>query len=162
MTAASRLLEADRQARWKLRKEQGTDKPRRSAWVVTTYQRFLSPDEVAVAHHLAGLWATAQGAKEMHDYVDGVQATDRHMAAVCDALRELAGFEAAARARVNPAAVRCMWAVAESEHASACARRMGFSVNSHGAVKKLLQITLIALSEYWEENKKEAQRWNAA
>lgn len=157
---AQRILEADRQARWRLRQEQGRDKPRKSQWVITTLRNYLSPDEVSVAHHIAGLWATAQGAREMHDYVDGASPGDQHMAAQIDAMRELHRFEAAALSRVSRAARACMWAIAESDNLAVTARRMGFHADARGAVKRLVQITLLALSDYWEENKGAAKKWN--
>lgn len=161
MTAASRILEADRQARWRLRQEQGTDKPKRALWVVSTLRRHLSPEDVATAHHLAGLYAITEGVREMHDAVDA-QSSDRHIVAICDAHRKLAAYEGVVRSKLTPAAVRCMWSIAYSDDIATTARAMGFHPKSKGAVTKIVQLTLMALTEYRDECLAAQQNWNDA
>ena len=160
MSAASRVLEADRQARWKLRSEQGYDAPRKSEWVVSTLKSSLRPEDVACATHLAGLYATAYGGAPMHDYVDGCFAPDRHMAAVMDAMRRLADFQQHARVTLNEAAAKCTWAIAASESLAGTSRAMGFGSKAYRPTKKLVQLTLICLSDYRDECDASAKKWN--
>ena len=157
----SRILEADRQARFKLVKEQGYDAPRKSEWVISTLRSSLRPEDVATAHHLAGLYATAFGGAPMHDYVDGMCIPDRHMAAVMDATKALDGFVQAARTRVNDAAAKCTWAIACSDSLADTSRAMGFSQKAYRPTRRLVQITMIALTEYRDECDAAAKKWNA-
>lgn len=159
MSQTNAILEADRQARWRLRAEQGTDKPRRSEWVVSRFHNYLSPEQRGTANFIVGLWETAIGVRETGERVD-CAATDGRLITRIHAMRELHGYEQAALTRVNDVARRCMWAIAESENMRATGLRMGFNPRSVSAIKRLVQLTLITLAEYKEENEAAAKRWN--
>lgn len=163
MSQADRIQELDRQARWKLRAEQGADKPRKSTWVITSLQSYLPPEHVSLAQRLAYLQATIEGCRIMDAKVDGVgNRAEIAMASRVDAVSELNGLEAAARARVGTDGAACVRAIAESENMSDTARRCGYPVGSHRSLRRLVQITMLALQEYRDECDQDAARWNAA
>lgn len=161
MSHADRIQELDRQARWKLRAEQGAERPRKSTWVITSLQSYLPPDQVGLAQRLAYLQATIEGCRVMDAKVDGLgNKAEIAMAARMDALQELTGYEAAARARVGSDAALCVRAIAESENMTVTARRCGYPVGSHRSLRRLVQLTLEALSAYRDECEADAARWN--
>ena len=148
----SAILEKARQLEWEERKLRGIGK-RRSAWVVDTYRTALPPDHRALANRLMDLQATAEGvAPSGREPIDGGgNSREVSMHYRCDAQRALNGFDAAVRARLGANGSRCFWAITWGhtwvETVAAC----GYSRNSHGMVKKLVQLTLMAAQDYDDE-----------
>lgn len=155
-TAAMRAIERDAEARRKLAWEDrkaGVDKRRQSLWVITTLRSYLPPEHVTLAHKFARLRALADGSREDREYVDGVgNGVEARLVAAMDALRELYGYEQAALHRVGADGRQCFLAISESCHQSDTARRCGYPVGSTRSLRKLVQLTLLRLHEYEEEN----------
>lgn len=153
------ILERDRQARWAEREEQGAQARRRSQWVICTLSDYLPPEHVTLAQRLAYLQGMIEGCRMVNDRVDyGGNSIDAQMARRLDAMRAFAGLEAAALNRVGSDGRACMRAIAEGEHATDTARRCGIPPDSRGRLVRLVQMTLIALFEYEEENAKQKSK----
>lgn len=152
MTAASRILEADRQARWRLRHEQGTDKPRKSKWIITTLQRYLPPEHVALCQRLAALQAVVEGCRDLAERVDGAgNGVEAQMARQVDALQALYGYEAAARTRFCAQAAKVVMCIAASDSLERTMRVVGYPRGSSVQFRELVQLTLIHLQEYEDD-----------
>lgn len=102
----SALLEKDRQAQWAERAEQGITRRRKSEWVIEQMRKALPLDHVHLANRLMDLHATAEGVKLAgYERVQGGgNSREGAMAARCDAMRALNGFDAAVRSRRAPTA----------------------------------------------------------
>lgn len=154
---ASAILEADRQAQWRLRQEQGAKKRRKSAWVIMTLRDYLPPEHVSLAHELARLQAIVEGCRVMESRVDGSgNNAEIAIAARMDAMRSITGYEAAARTAHGPVSAQCVRAIAESDTLAVTTARCGMAAGSHRSVRRLVQVTLEALSAYRDANDRAA------
>lgn len=128
----------------------------KSEWVITTLSRYLSPEQVDLAKTLARLQATIEGCRIVEGKVDNA-ANKAELAIIArmDAMRELSGYEAAARHRVKvDAAGRCVRSIAQSDHMGDLGRACGYPnpSASRRSIIRLVQLTLIALEAYRDEN----------
>ena len=146
----SQLLEKDRQAQWAERAEQGITRRRKSEWVIEQMRKALPLDHVHLANRLMDLHATAEGVKLAgYERVQGGgNSREGAMAARCDAMRALNGFDAAVRSRLGANGSRCFWSIAWGQSLAETIRACEYARGSHGTAKRLVQLTMIAVQEY--------------
>lgn len=153
------ILEADRQAQWRERAEQGGKRLYRSRWLIHTLRDYLPPEHVGLAERLATLQAMVDGARIISQRVDhGGNRAEANMVRQIDAARELAGLEQAASVRAGVGARQCFWAIAESDNLESMMARCALPRGSRGRAIKLVQLTLIALDEYLTGNAEDVVR----
>lgn len=152
MTATtSAILETDRQAQWRERAEQGGKRLYRSQWAIHTLRDRLPPEHVGIAERLMELQAVVQGCRIIGQRVDhGGNRTEAQLARRLDAMRELAGLEAASRRAHKGAA--CFWALADGDSLESLMRRCMVPRGSRGLAIRLVQETLIAIDDYLSGN----------
>lgn len=151
----SRILERANALDWERVKEQGgRTRLYQSAWIITTLQRYLPPEHVALAQRLAKHQATVEGCRVMDAKVDCAgNSAAIALDARLDAMRALEGYVQAALTRVGSDGALCTRAIANSDHMAEAMRRCGYPAGSKGAMKRLVQLTLVKLDEYEEENR---------
>lgn len=147
------VLEKARQLGWQQRAEQGLPTRRRSEWVIDRMRRALPPDHVHLANRLMDLHAQACGiAPNGYETVDGGRnGREGAMLMRCDAHRALNGFDAAVRTRLGANGSRCFWAIAWGQSLAETIRACDYSRGSHGMVRKLVQLTMLAAQDYDDE-----------
>lgn len=152
MTAiTSAILETDRQAQWRERAEQGGKRLYRSQWAIHTLRDRLPPEHVGIAERLMELQAIVQGCRIVDQRVDhGGNRAETQMARQLDAMRELAGLEAAAKRA--PAGRACFWAIADGDNLESVMRRCAIPRGNRAAAVRCVQTLLIALGEYLNGN----------
>lgn len=146
----SAVLEKDRQAQWTERKEQGAQRRRKSEWVIEQMRKALPLDHVHLGHRLMDLHATAEGVKlaGYERIQGGGNGFEGAMAARCDAMQALNGFDAAVRSRLGANGSRCFWAIAWGNSLAETIRACEYARGSHGTAKRLVQLVMIAAQEY--------------
>lgn len=148
----SQILARANELDWEQRREQGRTRLYRSEWLVTTLRSYLPPEHLSLAQRLAGLQATAEGCRTMDAKVDCANGTALALEARLDAMRKLEGYLAAARVRVGSDGRFCAEAIAQSDHMAEAMRRCGYPPGSKGSFRRLVQLTLLHLEAYEDEN----------
>lgn len=136
----------------------------RSRWVIDTLAKYLPPDHISLARYLAADQATAEGLKPQdYERVDnGRNATEGAAISRLDAARKLAGFEGGIFRVLRRGGVLCFRSIVQGDTLQETIRRCGYAAGSDRSVRELVQLTMIAASDYDELCKDDAQRWNGA
>jgi len=125
-----------------------------AVWVIDTMRRFLPPDQVDLARtlHATQRALEARGGQNAYERVDcsprHAEAFQRQQSAN---IRLLAGYEAASLYRVGGDGRRCFLGVIEGDSQAELARRVRYPESSKRSLRRLVQITMEALSEYRDE-----------
>ena len=128
----------------------GETRRRKSEWVIEQMRKALPLDHIHLANRIMDLHATSEGVKLAgYERVQGGgNGFEGAMAARCDAMSALNGFEAAVRSRLGANGSRCFWAIAWSSSLAETIRACEYSRGSHGTAKRLVQLVMIAAQEY--------------
>lgn len=133
------------------------DGPRqyRAVWVLDTMRRYLPPDQVVLMSNLEALARELEAAMGGGAF-DRVDCSPRDSAAAQEQrvakMQRLTGFERAAAYRVGPDGRLCFLGIVGGDSQAELARRVGYAPDSQRSLRKLVQITLEALSAYDAEN----------
>ena len=135
-------------------KYNGETRRRRSEWVIDRMRTSLPPHHIALANRLLDLQATAEGiAPSGREAIDGGgNSREVQMHHRCDAQRALHGFEAAIRTRLGANGARCFWAIVWGNSFAETGRACLYASGSHGMVRKLVQLVMLAAEEYDDLN----------
>ena len=123
--------------------------------MIENMRRFLPPDQIALVSRLEAV------ARELESAVGGgsmdrVDCSPRDSSAIQEArvakMQVLTGFERAAAYRVGLDGRQCFLGIIGGDSQAELARRVNYAPDSHRSLRKLVQITLEALSEYDTEN----------
>lgn len=146
------------------------DGPRKYSpvWVVERQSRYLPPEHVQLARELLAMFRLSRGGYAASDPdlericagVDLVEMEARQMQRG-GFIRDLEGYQRAAFTRVGDDGQACYFGIIEGDGQAELARRAGYPESSVRAVRRLVQITLEALSNYRDENESAPARWNA-
>ena len=151
-----RQAEQERQEAWADRKA-GVEQRRKSLWVVSAMKDYLPPEHVQLGNKLLRLRAEADGGRMDRERVDGAgNGTESRLNAAMDTLRALAAYDQAAFHRVGADGQACFRAICDGAHTSEAMERCRLPSGSHRSMRKLVQITLLRLHEYDEENERQA------
>lgn len=136
-----------------------------AVWCVDTMRRFLPDHHVDLAKRLQAMQQglhTGQSIQHMErvDGGKGASERDERLLQRGEDIRTLYGFEAAARTRVGRDAELCFRGIVEGDSQKELALRVGYPPGSVRSLRRLVQITLDALSAYEEENDAQAARSN--
>lgn len=131
-------------------------------WLIMKLRHRLAPEHVATAHHLLGLQAIVEGARQISERVDDTRngaalATDARI----DAARTLAGYEGAVASRLLTRGVRCLRAIYEGCSMHEARRRMGYRSDASHPIAKLVQLTMLTAQDYRDECTAQLERWRA-
>lgn len=164
----SRILARDTAARWRAYADHETyhqlrDGPREreTRWVIEAMRKYLPPEHVRLAYRIRDLGARSRGLKiNQRERVDG-RGNGAELALIgqLDARRTLAGFEAAARARLDRGGARCVEAIAEECTLAQTIRLCGYATGSHRSVRQLIQLTMLAAQDYADECAAQLDAW---
>ena len=134
----------------------------RSRWVIDTLANRLPVEHVHLARRLMADQATAEGYKPQ-DYqrIDGAgNGMEGALAAKLDAARKLSGFESAVRTALRRGGALCFRGIIEGDSLQETIRRCGYQAGSDRSVRELVQLTMLAASDYDEMCREDAERWN--
>lgn len=163
MSQAQRILEADRQAQWRERQEQGG--PRRqyeTRWVIEKMRPYLPPEHVTLAYLIRDLCARSRGLRIItSERVDNGNGAEAALLSRLDAGRKLAGYDGAVRARLDAAGGRCLTCVAEEYTLAQTISACGYAAGSHRSVRQLVQLTMLAAQDYQDECQRQIEQWRA-
>lgn len=149
----SRILARATALDWERVREQGRTRLHKSPWLITSLQRYLPPEHVALAQRLAGFQATIEGCRTTDAKVDCSNGAAIALDARLDAMRALEGYTQAALYRVGSDGQACTHAIAQSDHLAEAMRRCGYPPGSKGSMRRLVQLTLVHLEAYEDENR---------
>ena len=137
----------------------GETRRRRSEWVIDRLRTQLPPDHIALANRLMDLQATAEGIATMRgETIDGGgNGREIAMHHRCDAQQALNGFDAAIRSRLGSNGSRCLWAIVWGHSLAETITACSYATGSHGMVKRLVQLTMLAAQEYDDANAAQRQ-----
>lgn len=164
MSAAARIDQIDRDARWAERKEQGGPvREYETVWVIEKMRKYLPPEHVFLARDVRDLNARSRGLRiQTAERVDGAgNGSEIAMLGRMDACRMLAGYHNAVSARLDAGGSRCLFAVQEEYTLAQTIRHCGYAAGSDRSVRQLIQLTMLAAQDYADECKAEHARWRA-
>ena len=131
------------------------DGPRlyRGNWVIETMARYLPDDHVALAKRLASMHARTHKADSRSESMERVQggigqaALHARMARLSAEIKTLTGFGAAAL-RVGRDGYGCFRGICVGDSQAELCRRVGYPESSRRSIRKLVQMTMIELSDF--------------
>lgn len=135
------------------------DGPRiyRANWVVDTMARYLPDDQVALAKRLAATYQRIHSAGGGGMIVERVQGGDSVAAQhsrthrLAKIIKAFAGFEAASL-RVGRDGHGCLRGICLGDTQAELCRRVRYPESSRRSIRKLVQVTLIALADHADEH----------
>ena len=131
------------------------DGPRlyRSNWVIDTMAKYLPDDQVSLAKRLAATYARihssgiGQAALERVQGGNSLAAQHSRTMALAVKIRAFAGFEGAAM-RVGRDGFGCLRGICAGDTQAELGRRVGYPEGSRRSLRRLVQVTLIALQNH--------------
>ena len=134
---------------------------RQAQWVIDTLRDRLPPEHVHLARDLQAQQAIAEGRKPADaERVDSAgNRAESALIARLDAQSLLTGYESAVRAALRRAGCLCLRAIVEGDSFATTIRRCGYAQNSKRSVRELVQLTMLAASDYRDVCEAELSRW---
>lgn len=135
------------------------DGPRlyRSNWVIDTMAKYLPDDHVDLAKRLAATYARIHASGIGQAALERVEGGNSHAAqfsrtlALARKIRAFAGFEAAALG-VGRDGFGCLRGICAGDTQAELARRVGYPEGSRRTLRRLVQVTLIALQDHEDDH----------
>lgn len=161
-TALLKLIHTQDQEEMAARHNQSNRRAYETRWVIERMKNHMPPEHVSLARQLRDLGARSRGIRlSTHERVDCGNGTEAALLSRLDAATLLEGYARSVEGRLMRAGRICLDCIVGEYTMAETLQTCGYAAKSWQSVRRLVQLTMLAASDYSDECAAQRAAWRA-